>query len=196
MSNVLRILVVDDDPLTFQQVQHSFLYDNVEVVWMPDVSMVYGFRSKIDVMLMAITPVQTYDAVASIHQKHSGAALFVLSEPNEYDAFEARNAGAIGAFMKPLSAGVIQNRLAELLPGLIPPDLDDVYVPTSAQLQARIVSFAPSSGYQNDMEGIVEELLPLVVEQVLRLQLAADTPFKQLLTNEIKRIVQSELGRQ
>lgn len=193
MSKSLRIVVVDNSPLSFQQVQTSFLYENVEVIWMPKPSMVYGFRATIDVILIDVSNVSDYDIVASIHQKHPSTAIFLLSESEQYDAFEARNAGAIGAFLKPLSAGVIQNRLTELLPGLVPPNLDDVFVPTQAQQQAQLVSFAISSSHQNDLEAIVEELLPLVVEQVLRLQLAADTPFKQILTTEIRRIVELEL---
>lgn len=194
MNRVLRIIVVDADPLSFQLVQHSFLYDNVDVLWMPDSSMLYSFRSTVDVVLMHVHEHDDYEDVVSVHRKHPGAALFLLSEPQHYDAFEARNAGAIGAFLKPLSAGVIQNRLTELLPGLVPPNVEDVFVPNTHQNQAQLISFAPNHSHQDDLEGIVEELLPLVVEQVLRLQMAAETPFKQQMRAEIKALIVDELA--
>lgn len=193
MNRVLRIIVVDADPLSFQLVQHSFLYDNVDVLWMPEPAMLYSFRSTVDVVLMQVEESSDYDIVASVHQKHPSAALFLLSDPLHYDAFEARNSGAIGAFLKPLSAGVIQNRLTELLPGLVPPNIEDVFVPNAHQTQAQLVSFAPNHSHQTDLEGIVEELLPMVVEQVLRLQMAAETPFKQQLRTEIRALIAREL---
>ena len=156
--------------------------------------MLYEFRSTVDVVLMQVDEMADYEQVVSVHRKHPSAALFLLSEPHQYDAFEARNSGAIGAFLKPLSAGVIQNRLTELLPGLVPPNIEDVFVPNAHQTQAQLVSFAPNHTHQSDLEGIVEELLPMVVEHVLRLQMAAETPFKQQLRMEIQSLIVSELA--
>ena len=41
--------------------------------------------------------------------------MFLLGEQHLYDAFEARNVGAVGAFFKPLHLSRIYERIVELL---------------------------------------------------------------------------------
>ena len=189
MNRTIRIVVLDDDPVSYQVVQHCFLYEMVDVLWFKSSEELISLQQPIDVVLYSISETNDYENAARILVKHPKTILFILSKINDYDAFEARNAGAIGAFIKPLSAGVIQTRLEELLPGLARPSIDDVFVPTVRGPQSHLVSFTPISPIQTDLESLVEELLPVVVEQVIRVQISSSTPFRNLLRDEIHQVV-------
>ena len=43
--------------------------------------------------------------------------------------------------------------------------LDSLYVPTPSGRRAKVVSFLPTSPVQDDLEAIVEDLLPVVVDK-------------------------------
>ena len=187
------ILVFDHEPTSFQIVQKLFFNDSVHVFWASTLEPVQLNSIDCSILLYAVRNDQDYERAYEMKRKFENAIMFLLAEEHLYDAFEARNVGAIGAFFKPLHASRIYERVVELLPeGAAENDtglLDALYVPNASARRAKVVSFLPTSPVQDDLEAIVEDLLPLVVQQVLTIQLSTSTEIKEILQTEVRNIL-------
>ena len=187
------ILVFDIDPTPFQIVQKLFFNDTVDVFWASTLDHEQIKSVDCSIILYAVRTEEDYERAYEMKRKFEDAVMFLLAEQHSYDAFEARNVGAIGAFFKPLHASRIYERIIELLPeGTTENDtglLDALYVPSASARRAKVVSFLPTSPVQDDLEAIVEDLLPLVVQQVLTIQLSTSTEIKEILQTEIRNIL-------
>lgn len=184
------IVIFDEDPLSFQQVQRAFLHHDIQVLWGDGLEQSHFQNLECAVLLVSVTVFQDYERAYELHRYFPNAAMFLLSKQDEYDAFEARNAGAVGSFFKPLNIGRIYERLIEILPGqVVDGSLDSLYIPAENTRRAKLVSFMPTSPLQDDLEAIVQDILPVVVEQVLRVQLSASTPLRNLIQEEIKTLL-------
>lgn len=188
------ILVFDPDATSFQTVQKSFFNENVEVVWASPLEPKQIGALQCSIILYAVRTTEDYERAYEINRIFEDAVMFLLADQYFYDAFEARNAGAVGAFFKPLHVSRIYERIVELLPNSTIDNgvgtLDSIYIPSRSERRAKVVSFLPTSPVQDDLEAIVEDLLPLVVQQVLTVQLAASTEIKSVLQAEIRNILQ------
>ena len=187
------IVIFDADPVTFQQVQRAFLNHNVQILWGDGLELSNLQNFECALLLVAVSAVEDYEKAYEIHRGFPNAAMFLLANQAEYDAFEARNAGAVGSFFKPLNIGRMYDRLVEILPDQDSDgSLDSLYVPTENVRRAKLVSFMPTSPLQDDLEAIIQDILPVVVEQVLRVQFSAATPLRKLLQEEIASIVDAK----
>ena len=187
------ILIVDSDPNSYQMVQKVFFNDNVEVVWGTILDAEQLDSIECSIILFAVQEAEDYEQAFEMNRRFGNAVMFLLAEQHLYDAFEARNAGAVGAFFKPLHLSRIYERIVELLPDSDFDDLgvlDSLYVPTTSERRAKVVSFLPTSPIQDDLEAIVQDLLPLVVQQVLTIQLSTSTDLKRILHEEILKVFQ------
>lgn len=187
------IVIFDEDPVTFQQVQRAFLHQNVQILWGDGLELSNLQNFECALLLVAVSAEEDYEKAYEIHRGFPNAAMFLLANQTEYDAFEARNAGAVGSFFKPLNVGRMYERLVEILPEQENDgSLDSLYVPTENVRRAKLVSFMPTSPLQDDLEAIIQDILPVVVEQVLRVQFSAATPLRKLLQEEIASIVDTK----
>ena len=189
------ILIVDTDPKSYQIIQKLFFNDQVSVVWGTILDTEQLNAIECSIILFSVEQVEDYERAFEMNRRFENAVMFLLAEQHFYDAFEARNAGAVGAFFKPLHLSRIYERIVELLPDASPNEtgiLDSLYVPTPSERRAKVVSFLPTSPVQDDLEAIVRDLLPLVVQQVLTVQLSTSTDLKRMLHEEISKVLQQK----
>ena len=191
------ILIFDTDPTSYQVLQHAFVSEQVDILWISDIADISIVSLNVEIVLCSVHRHDDYEKAYDVHKCFPDAVLFLIAEQNEYDAFEARNVGAVGVFVKPLNLMRVYERLIELLPENSPHSskgqLDGLFIPGEHSRQAKLLSFMPSSPAQDDLEAIVEDLLPLVVEQVLRIQLSAATEVRQQMLGDIRRLIREEL---
>lgn len=194
------ILIFDTDPTSYQVLQHAFVSEQVDILWISNISEISMISLTVAIVLCSVHRHEDYEKAYDVHKSFPDAVLFLMAEQDDYDAFEARNAGAVGVFVKPLNLMRVYERLIELLPenGLNSSkgQLDDLFIPGENSRQAKLLSFMPSSPVQDDLEALVEDLLPLVVEQVLRIQLSTSTEVRQQMLGDIRRLIQEELEAQ
>ena len=190
-----KILIVDSDPRTYQIVQKVFFNDQVDVVWGSILDHEQLDSIECSIILFAVQGADDYEQAFEMNRRFEKSVMFLLAEQESYNAFEARNAGAVGAFFKPLHLSRIYDRIVELLPDSKNDDagvLDTLYVPTLSERRAKVVSFLPTSPIQDDLEAIVQDLLPLIVQQVLTVQLSTSTDLKRILHTEISKVLQQQ----
>ena len=190
------VLVVDNDAHSYRVIQNAFIQDAVQVIWLSFADLAQtGLANipQVDFLLVGVEAFDDYNRLFDLHQSQPNAIAFLLAKPTAYDAFESRNSGAIGAFMKPLHGHKMYQRLIELMPNLQTKGVEDVYVPTSSHLDAKIFSFVSNSPIKEDVHSLVEEILPVVTEQLLRIQLLNHTKVREALLVDVRRIVQEEL---
>lgn len=193
---IATILLIDSDPFSYQMVQNCFPNTDVSVFWVREMEQAIGLGLQDVVVILAhVRGEDDYELVADIKHSFPDSVLFVLTAEDAYDFFLARNAGASGAFFTPLSAGVLQSRLEEFVYTQPKALLDGVYVPSSSEQIAKIISFSHVSPEAEDIEMLVQELLPLVVEQVLRLHLTNNTKIRSVLLDDIRRMVVEEIQK-
>ena len=194
------ILIFDIDPTSYQVLQHAFVSEQTDIRWISKSSEISMVPSNVAIVLYSVQRHEDYEKAYDLHKHFPNAVLFLIAEQNQYDAFEARNAGAVGVFVKPLNLMRVYERLIELLPesGTSPSkgQLDDLFMPGENTRQAKLLSFMPSSPVQDDLEALVEDLLPLVVEQVLRIQLSTSTELRHQILGDIRGLIQEELKAQ
>ncbi len=196
MSQRPLVLVIDEDPQSYHAVRSALGSHSVEVVWFVSSDGLPAFNRKVSIVLYGVSQHTDYEIAYDVHTRFEDAPFFIVADQRLVDAFEARNAGAVGTFVKPLRVVHLHQRLIELLPqqgSEVQGQLDDVYSPPSDHRQAKLLSFLPSTPVQDDLEAIVQELLPLVVEQVLRIQLSANTQVRQQLDNVVRELIREEL---
>ncbi len=190
------IVVFDLDAASFQAVQKAFFNERIEVLWASTLDPEQLDSVNCSILLYAVHTNEDYELAYEMNRRFEDAVMFLLADQHFYDAFEARNAGAVGAFFKPLHISRIYERIVELLPEFTAEHdagvLDSLYVPNAAGRRAKVVSFLPTSPVQDDLEAIVADLLPLVVQQVLTIQLSTSTEIKSVLQTEIRNILQQQ----
>lgn len=190
------IVVFDLDSNSFQTVQKAFFNHSVEVIWASTLDREQLNSINCSILLYAVQTSEDYERAYEMNRVFEDAIMFLIAEQHSYDAFEARNIGAVGAFFKPLHISRIYERIVELLPeGTADNEtgmLDSLYVPRASGRRAKVVSFLPTSPVQDDLEAIVEDLLPLVVQQVLTIQLSTSTEIQAILQTEIRKILQEQ----
>ena len=188
------ILVVDEDAVTYQLLQNCFAYENdIQIHWVCFARDAFGLQLPVRVVLIAVYDDEDYENIADLKRFFPDAVFFVLCQSMVYDAFLARNVGAIGAFMRPLSAAAIQSRLEEFLFEHPKPLLEQIFVPTRNEQGAKLISFSPN--VDHDVEQMVREAVPVVVEQILRLELTHPTTLRNNLLLEIRKMIQEELHK-
>ena len=181
--------------MSYQMVQKVFFNDNVNVVWGTILDSEQLTTIECSIILFSVQQAEDYEQAFEMNRRFENAVMFLLGEQHFYDAFEARNAGAVGAFFKPLHLSRIYDRIVELLPDSTHDDtgtLDSLYIPAPSERRAKVVSFLPTSPVQDDLEAIVKDLLPLVVQQVLTVQLSTSTDLKHLLQEEIRTVLHQQ----
>ena len=181
--------------MSYQMVQKVFFNDNVNVVWGTILDSEQLTTIECSIILFSVQQAEDYEQAFEMNRRFENAVMFLLAEQHFYDAFEARNAGAVGAFFKPLHLSRIYDRIVELLPDSTHDDtgtLDSLYIPAPSERRAKVVSFLPTSPVQDDLEAIVKDLLPLVVQQVLTVQLSTSTDLKHLLQEEIRTVLHQQ----
>ena len=109
------ILIVDFDLKSYQMVQKVF-NDNVNVVWGTILDFEQLDTIECSIILFSVQGTEDYERAYEMNRRFENAIMFLLAEQHLYDAFEARNAGAVGAFFKPLHLSRIYDRIVELLP--------------------------------------------------------------------------------
>ena len=143
------ILVFDPDATSFQTVQKSFFNENVDVVWASPLGPEQVRALQCAIILYAVRTTEDYERAYEINRTFEDAVMFLLADQYFYDAFEARNAGAVGAFFKPLHVSRIYERIVELLPNFSVDNgvgtLDSIYIPSESERRAKVVSFLPTS---------------------------------------------------
>ena len=194
--NSTAIVVFDHDPTSFQMVQKAFFHEHIKVFWASTFAPEQLNSIDCSIILYAVHTNEDYEQAFEMNRRFDDAVMFLLAEQHFYDAFEARNAGAVGAFFKPLHVSRIYERIVELLPAFTMDHdagmLDSLYIPKASGRRAKVVSFLPTSPVQDDLEAIVADLLPLVVQQVLTIQLSTSTEIKSVLQTEIRNILQQQ----
>jgi len=194
------ILIIDTDPKTFLLLQTTFQGEQVQLYWVPEVSSLRQSlpnHADVGIVLFGVQQALDYETAYEIHHRFDSAVMFILTEQQHYDAFEARNAGAVGTFVKPLNVVHVYQRLIELLPDTsidATGQLDKLSMPVGTERQAKLLSFVPSSPVQDDLEALVADLLPVVVEQVLQVQLSVPSPFQKRLQEYIQQAVQEAIA--
>jgi response regulator RpfG family c-di-GMP phosphodiesterase len=191
------ILVVDNDLISYQIVQNCFFSDNVDVRWAKTAAQALAIDAHIRVILCAIPFVKTdsYDLVAQLGHKHPKAVIFMLPIAHtSYDTFQARNAGALGAFFKPLSFSKLESRLEEFLDISSSGDLERIYIPSQSEQIAKLISYQSSNREIEDIEDIVREVLPVVVEQLLRIQLQNNSILREIIEATVQETIDKELN--
>lgn len=185
------IVVVDSDPLSYQVVQNCFYYQAVDVIWVKKLGDISEIPAGAKIVLAVLDGDRPYDFLADISDHHPDTVLFILSSDKEgYDSFEARNAGVVGAFFKPLHFDAVQSRLEEFL------DLEDMItgpmeIPALKERRASLLSFYRDT--PQDIEEIVQESLPVLIEKILQLQLRGNTTLKRMLTEVVREVVHEEM---
>ncbi len=198
MSQRPLVLIIDEDPQSYHALQSALGSQSVEVLWSTSPSTLPILSREVSIVLYGVSQHTDYEIAFDVHKRFEQAPFFIVAEQHLVDAFEARNAGAVGTFVKPLRVVHLHKRLIELLPQQVTAvqgQLDDVYIPQSHHRQAKLLSFLPSTPVQDDLEALVEELLPLVVEQVLRIQLSAQTQVRRQLQDDIRTLIREELTK-
>ena len=194
------ILIFDTDPTSYQVLQHAFVSEQVDILWISNSSEISMVSLNVVIVLCSVHRRDDYEKAYDVHKYFPEAVLFLIAEQNEYDAFEARNIGAVGVFVKPLNLMRVYERLMELLPegslNSSKGQLDGLYLPSENARQAKLLSFMPSSPVQDDLEALVEDLLPLVVEQVFRIQLSTSTELRHQMLSDIRGLIKEELKAQ
>jgi len=191
------ILVVDQDLISYQILQNCFFADKVEVLWAKTKQQAIDVNVEIGVILCAIPLLEDdpYDLVAELGHRHPNAAMFMLpSNYDTYDSFQARNAGALGAFFKPLSFASLESRLEEFLDVRARAELESVNVPASTEQVAKLISYQTTGPEIEDIESIVKEVLPVVVEKVLRIQLQHNSILREIVEREVQEAIEQEVG--
>lgn len=193
------ILIIDADPKSFLLLQTTFQGEQVQLYWVPEAAALthsLPHDADVGIVLFGVEDTLDYEIAFEIHQRFASAVMFILTEQQHYDAFEARNVGAVGTFVKPLNVIHVYQRLIELLPDRsidATGQLDSLSIPMGTERQAKLFSFVPSSPVQDDLEALVADLLPVVVEQVLQVQLSVPSPFQKRLQEYIQQAVQDAI---
>ncbi len=190
------ILVVDEDYSIYEVINNCFIHDNVMVHWAKNKSQALNVKIDMNIILCA-TPLNgedSYDLLADLGHRHPNAAMFMLPlDYSSYNAFNARNAGGLGAFFKPLRYASLESRLQEFLGYTTSGNLDQVSIPSRTEQIAKLISFQTSSPIVEDIEGIVREVLPVVVEQVLRIQLQNNSALREIIEREVHEALGKEI---
>ena len=198
LSDLSRdILVIDEDPITYQILQNCFFSKDVAVHWAKTAQQALSISIEMRVVLCA-TPFEnedSYELLADIGHRHPNAIMFMLpSSQDQYDAFQSRNAGAVGAFFKPLSFATLESRLEEFLGIQSLGSLDNVDIPSKSDQVAKLISYQTSSPEIQDIENIVREVLPVVVEKVLRVQLQHNSILREIVEREVQDVLATEVN--
>lgn len=186
-----RIVVIDPDPLSYQVVQNCFYYQAVDVVWIKTIGVLTGRPLGAKIILIALVGNRPYEFVADVSAYNPDAIIFVLSnDQNAYNSFEARNSGVVGAFFKPLHFDAVQSRLEEFL------DVKDsntgpLEVPPLKERRANLLSFYRAA--PQDIEDIVLESLPVLIEKILQLELQGNSTLKRMISEYVHEVVQEEM---
>ena len=197
-SNFSRdILIVDEDPVSYQILQNCFFSKQVVVHWAKSKAQALDLSFDMGIILCS-TPFQqedAYELMAELGHRHPKAVMFMLPENYEaYDAFQARNSGALGAFFKPLSFSSLESRLEEFLGLSSTGTLEHVSIPSRSEQVAKLISYQTASPEIEDIESIVREVLPVVVEQVLRIQLQNNSILRDMVNKVVQDVVELELS--
>lgn len=185
------IVVIDSDPLSYQVVQNCFYYQAVDVFWVKNTGVMSEIPTDSKIILVVLEGDNPYDFVADISDRHPDTIIFVLSNDKQnYDSFEARNSGVVGAFFKPLHFDAVQSRLEEFL------ELDEMItgpleIPPLKERRASLLSFYRDT--PQDIEEIVQESLPVLIEKILQLELSGNTKLKRMISEMVRETVHQEM---
>ena len=189
--NKNSIVVIDPDPLSYQVVQNCFYYQAVDVSWVKKTGFLSEIPLEAKIILVVLEGDNPYEFIADISAHYPEAILFILSnDKDSYDSFEAQNSGVVGAFFKPLHFDAVQSRLEEFL------DLDDMItgpleIPPLKERRASLLSFYRDT--PQDIEDIVQESLPVLIEKILQLELSGNTTLKRMISEVVREVVQEEM---
>ena len=193
MSAVL--LVVDSDPHTEQIIRRTYSATRVSIVFARTPREALDYFKPVSVVLCAqhIGEFDGYKLVGSISEAHPTAAIFIMSDgPGLYDPAKGRLAGAIGSLMKPLTEQQLHLRLDEFL---TQDSIVNPMVPAMQDRLARLVRYTDGVVDHDNVESIIRELLPTVVEKVLLVQMAHNPHFKRMLERITREVVSEAVSQ-
>ena len=187
MSAVL--LVVDSDPMTEQVIRRTYSSTRVSIVFARTPREALDYFKPVSVVLCAqhIGEFDGYKLAGAISESHPSAALFIVSPgAGLYDPAKGRLAGAIGSLTKPLTEQQLHLRLDEFL---TQGSIVNPMVPAMQDRLARLVRYSDGLIDQDNVESLIRELLPPVVEKVLLVQMAHNPHFKSMLERIVREVV-------
>ena len=105
------IVVFGLDSNSFPDCPKNLFNHSVEVIWASTLDREQLNSINCSILLYAVQTSEDYERAYEMNRIFEDAIMFLIAEQHSYDAFEARNIGAVGAFFKPLHISRIYERI-------------------------------------------------------------------------------------